>query len=129
MKVDDDVFVNTGNLLKTLESTELLSVRLNNTDIDYALIGKVHNNIRVTRAEKHKFYLSRSVYPDERYPPYLQGSAYVFTGSLLSPLYSCALDPRTPLIPFEDVFITGLCTRQLNLLITHRKVKMIIYSL
>ena len=125
MKVDDDVFVNPDNLWTTLESTKLHSVRLDhaNSFVNYALIGKTMVNIPPVRDLESKFYLPPSVYSPEVFPSYLQGLAYILTGSLLQPIYSCTL--RTPLIPFEDAFLTGLCaTQRLGLVLTHDSVSM-----
>ena len=93
MKVDDDVFVNPDNLWDTLESTKLHSISLDNSKrfINYALIGKTMVNIPPVRDVTSKFYLSPSVYSREVFPSYLQGLAYILTGSLLQPIYSCTL--------------------------------------
>ena len=57
-----------------------------------------------------RYYLSPRLYPQKKLPTFVSGGMFIFTGSLLSPLYKCAL--RTPLINLEDVFLTGLCARQ-----------------
>ena len=38
-----------------------------------------------------RYYLSPHLYPYKKLPTFLSGTAYIFTGSLLSSLYSCAL--------------------------------------
>ena len=38
-----------------------------------------------------RYYLSPQLYPHEKLPTFLSGTAYIFSGSLLSLLYSCAL--------------------------------------
>ena len=64
--------------------------------------------------------MSPQLYPHKKLPTFLSGTAYIFTGSLLPPLYKCAL--RTPLINLEDVFLTGLCAgQQLGLRFTNNK--------
>ena len=121
LKADDDVFVNPERLWKMISDTQLSTVKINNTDLHYALIGKKQTNIRPFRDKTNKWYLPAQIYSSDVFPPYLQGLAYVLTGSLLGALYSCAL--TTPVLPIEDVFLTGLCaTQQFNLSLTHHKV-------
>ena len=68
-----------------------------------------------------RYFLSPTLYPEPKLPMFLSGTAYIFTGSLLPSLYSCAL--KTPLINLEDVFLTGLCaSRQLGLKLSDNKV-------
>lgn len=121
-KVDDDVYVNPANLWATLQraSRQLRSANINQTNIQYALIGHVWYAAKANRNPASRYYLSPQLYPHKKLPTFLSGTAYIFTGSLLSPLYSCAL--RTPLINLEDVFLTGLCARkQLGLRLSNNK--------
>ena len=39
----------------------------------------------------YRYYLSPTLYPEARLPRFLSGTAYLVTGSILAPLYSCAL--------------------------------------
>ena len=73
----------------------------------------------IDRDPKSKHYLHPELYQDTSFPAFITGaSGYVFTGSLVPLLYSCAL--RTPFINLEDVFLTGLCgSQQLNLRLSH----------
>ena len=73
----------------------------------------------IDRDPDSKHYLHPKLYQDTSFPPFITGaSGYVFTGSLVPLLYSCAL--RTPFINLEDVFLTGLCgSQQLNLRLSH----------
>ena len=93
MKVDDDMFVNPANLWTTLQSTELNSIQLyeNSNDLNYALIGREVTEVIPVRQNGSKWYLPRSLYPADTFPPYLSGPSYILTGSLLQPIYSCAL--------------------------------------
>ena len=93
MKVDDDMFVNPANLWTTLQSTQLNSIQLyeNSNDLNYALIGREVTEVIPVRQNGSKWYLPRSLYPPDTFPPYLSGPSYILTGSLLQPIYSCAL--------------------------------------
>ncbi|XP_023340907.1 beta-1,3-galactosyltransferase 1 [Eurytemora carolleeae] len=125
-KIDDDVFVNAEKLWETLESTQLYfkSIPIKGLDgefkskgTDYALIGHVMNTVPI-RDPTSKWYLPPKFYPLNIFPTFLSGTGYIFSGSLATPLYLCAL--KTPFINLEDVFITGLCaTTQLGLRLTH----------
>ena len=93
MKVDDDMFVNPANLWATIQATELNSIQLNenSNNLNYALIGREVTEVIPVRTNGSKWYLPRSLYPPDTFPPYLSGPSYILTGSLLQPIYSCAL--------------------------------------
>ena len=57
----------------------------------YALLGKVVLGARVVREPGKKWYLSNAQYGANMLPSYLNGPAYVFTGSLIPSLISCAM--------------------------------------
>lgn len=125
-KVDDDVFVNSEKLWEALESTHLYFKSIYTKDLngvgrtqstDYALIGHVLNTVPI-RDPESKWYLPPKFYPLNIFPKFVSGTGYIFTGSLLGPLYFCGIN--TPFINLEDVFITGLCaSTQLGLRLTH----------
>ena len=57
------------------------------------------------RDRASKWFVTPDVYPHFRFPPYVDGPAYVITGDII-PL----LAARADLFPFlfiEDVFVTG----------------------
>lgn len=125
-KLDDDVHVNSDRMWQLLESSHLYFKNIAMQDfegnemhrsVDYALIGHVMNTVPI-RDPVSKWYLPPAFYPLNIFPKFLSGTGYIFTGSLLSVLYNCAL--RTPYVNLEDVFLTGLCaTTQLGLRLTH----------
>ena len=131
LKIDDDVYVNTDNFWPVLQRAK----RVADTQMSYSgprgghqsrarrgtLIGLVVTKARVVRDPASKWYLSKLEYKDNVHPSYLNGPAYIFSGDILKSLYSCTL--RTPFIPIEDVFLTGLCaTKALRLRLTDMKV-------
>ena len=125
-QVDDDVFVNTEQVWKTLESSHLYSSSMTierkdgalvNTNLDYAIIGHVMHTVPI-RDPASKWFLPIEFYPLNIFPAFTSGTAYIFTGSLVNSFLHCVL--RTPFINLEDVFLTGLCaTTQLGLRLTH----------
>ena len=118
-KVDDDVHVNPANLWATLRKPHLSTfnmnttnpsyTNINTTNINYALIGHVWQGSKANRNPFSKYidhkrseergdslilcryYLSARLYPHTKLPNFLSGDAYIFSGSLLPLLYSCAL--------------------------------------
>ncbi|GLH01107.1 Hexosyltransferase, partial [Gryllus bimaculatus] len=57
-------------------------------------------------------YLPRSMFPEKLFPDYVSGVAYVLTGASLGLLFREAMD--TPLLPLEDVFLTGVVAARLD---------------
>lgn len=69
MKIDDDVNVNVENLRRLLEHAP-----------SDALIGRVEFNKKPLRDKDNKWFVPEFLYPDDEYPPYLDGPAYVVPG-------------------------------------------------
>ena len=96
LKVDDDVFVNPENLMKMLNSTTFHTAKLDSPEkksetVNYALIGKTMIDIKPERRSVHRWYIPRSVYPYDTFPPYLIGFSYLFSGSVIESIYTCTL--------------------------------------
>ena len=87
LKVDDDVFVNPENLMKLIKSAAFKK----SENINYALIGKTMIDIKPERRSVHRWYIPRSVYPYDTFPPYLIGFSYLFSGSVIESIYTCRL--------------------------------------
>ena len=97
LKVDDDVFVNPENLMKTIESPTLKTITLDfqetkSETINYALIGKTMIDIKPERNSFHRWFIPRNIFPYDTFPPYLIGFCYLFTGSLIEAIYTCTLE-------------------------------------
>lgn len=69
MKIDDDVFLNVDNLKKMIEQAP-----------SDALIGRVAFNLKPIRDEYNKWFVPSFLYPEDEYPPFLRGSAYLIPG-------------------------------------------------
>lgn len=103
LKSDTDVFVNPFALTQYL----------NETEADF--VCKVCYHCRVCRAGTHcppKWFVSREEYPDEYYPTYCLGSAYVLRANLANKIYALA-NKTHPLI-IEDAYFTGILTKNMN---------------
>ena len=96
LKLDDDIYLNLEKLHQIIDE---------NQD-PYLLLGTAICNDRPFRKKNHKWYISHKMYRHERYPPFLQGTAYLMTRQTALMIWKYAL--KTPLFPLEDVFITGI---------------------
>ncbi|PNJ42366.1 B3GALT5 isoform 6 [Pongo abelii] len=103
MKTDSDMFINVDYL------TELL-LKKNRTTRFFT--GFLKLNELPIRQPFSKWFVSKSEYPWDRYPPFCSGTAYVFSGDVASQVYN--VSESVPYIKLEDVFV-GLCLERLNI--------------
>ncbi|XP_068020373.1 UDP-GalNAc:beta-1,3-N-acetylgalactosaminyltransferase 1 [Melanerpes formicivorus] len=101
MKTDDDVFINTPNLVKFL-------LRLNSSEDVFTGYPLLDNF--AYRGFYRRRYISYREYPFRLYPPYCSGMGYILDGRLALRAYE--LMSHVKPIKFEDVYV-GIC---LNLL-------------
>ncbi|XP_016127009.1 beta-1,3-galactosyltransferase 1-like [Sinocyclocheilus grahami] len=103
MKTDSDIFVNMDNLVFNL-------LRPNIKPRRRFFTGHVINGGPI-RDVHSKWFMSRELYPDSRYPPFCSGTGYVFSGDIAELIYKTSLHTR--LLHLEDVYV-GLCLRKLG---------------
>ncbi|XP_059416761.1 beta-1,3-galactosyltransferase 1-like [Carassius carassius] len=104
MKTDSDIFVNMDNLVfKLLRPSAKPRRRF--------FTGHVINGGPI-RDVHSKWFMSRDLYPDSRYPPFCSGTGYVFSGDIAELIYKTSLHTR--LLHLEDVYV-GLCLRKLGI--------------
>ncbi|XP_061698384.1 beta-1,3-galactosyltransferase 1 [Syngnathoides biaculeatus] len=104
MKTDSDVFVNMDNLLyKLLKPTTKPRKRY---FTGYVIHGGPIRDMR------SKWYMSRDLYPDSKYPPFCSGTGYVFSSDVAELIFKTSLHTR--LLHLEDVYV-GLCLRKLGI--------------
>ncbi|GLH01105.1 Beta-1,3-galactosyltransferase brn [Gryllus bimaculatus] len=70
------------------------------------LIFALVHHPRAPLRHPNPMYLPRWLFPDDVLPDFVSGTAYVMSRPALEHLYSVALN--TPLLPLEDVFLTGV---------------------
>ncbi|XP_049792538.1 beta-1,3-galactosyltransferase 1-like [Schistocerca nitens] len=105
LKVDDDVLVNVHGVLRLLSEA---------ASRGWGLVGNVfHGRPHRWRLPYPQWYLPRWLHPEPALPDYLTGPSYAVAGWALAPLLRAAL--RTPLLPLEDVFVTGVAARAAGL--------------
>uniref|UniRef100_A0A2K5N623 Hexosyltransferase n=2 Tax=Cercocebus atys TaxID=9531 RepID=A0A2K5N623_CERAT len=103
MKTDSDMFINVDYLTKLL-------LKKNRTTRFFT--GFLKLNEFPIRQPFNKWFVSKSEYPWDRYPPFCSGTAYVFSGDVASQVYN--VSHSVPYIKLEDVFV-GLCLERLNI--------------
>ncbi|XP_068779020.1 beta-1,3-galactosyltransferase 2-like [Struthio camelus] len=108
VKADQDVFLNLGYLVRQLLQPQLPPKR------DFAT-GYIYRNTGPLRNKAYKWYVPPEVYPNETYPPYCGGPAYVLSGDLARKVHAVA--QTLPLINMEDAFV-GLCLHALGVTVT-----------
>ncbi|XP_051986849.1 beta-1,3-galactosyltransferase 1 [Xyrauchen texanus] len=104
MKTDSDIFVNMDNLVFKL-------LRPNTKPRRRFFTGRVINGGPI-RDIRSKWFMSRELYPDSRYPPFCSGTGYVFSGDVAELIYKTSLHTR--LLYLEDVYV-GMCLRKLGI--------------
>lgn len=101
MKIDADIFLNVPYLLDYLQ----------NKPRHGYITGSVITDGQPRRDPNSKWHLSVDVYPDNVFPPYVSGAAYVFSVDLAKKI-SVASRFVYP-VPLEDVYV-GLCLHFLS---------------
>ena len=94
VKCDDDTMVNVVNLLQLLQINP----------ISGGMAGALVKGHHVQRLGR--WAVDPVLYPDDTYPPYFSGPAYVINTDIISSLIQAAM--TTPVIPIEDAYVTGI---------------------
>ena len=104
LKGDDDVFVNTQQIIHYLE-------RLPEGMTKDLFVGDVIQNASPHRDHRLKYFIPESVFVGD-YPPYAGGGGYLYSGPLALRLYK--VSQQVVLFPIDDVF-TGMCLKKMGL--------------
>ena len=107
-KTDDDMFINTDNLLK------FVNVHSEDTN---KLFGRLARRWEPIRSPESKYYLSFESFRGKYLPDFVTGPAYVATGDLVKSLYQATLDAQ--FLPLEDVLVTGVVAEKLRIKRVH----------
>ncbi|XP_043079421.1 beta-1,3-galactosyltransferase 1-like [Puntigrus tetrazona] len=103
MKVDSDTFINLENLMTLLLAQ--------NTPRENYITGFLMLNQNVVRNNKSKWYVSEELYPEQKYPTYVQGAGYVFSNDMPEKILEISKEVK----PFniEDAYV-GACLKRLG---------------
>ncbi|XP_068177936.1 beta-1,3-galactosyltransferase 1-like isoform X1 [Antennarius striatus] len=104
MKIDTDMLLSVENLLTMLQ-------RPNIPKTNY-LTGYIMRNIPVVRSMNSKWYVSEEMYPENTYPPYPLGTAYLLSNDL--PAKFVEISKSVNYCTVEDAYI-GMCMKKLEL--------------
>ncbi|XP_069042975.1 UDP-GlcNAc:betaGal beta-1,3-N-acetylglucosaminyltransferase 7-like [Lepisosteus oculatus] len=107
-KGDDDVFVNTDNIVEFLEHS-------NKEDF---IIGEIFKNAAPIRNEKSKYFVPEVMFRETFYPPYLGGGGFLMGGPLAMRMYG--VSNELEIFPIDDAFI-GMCLKVLQVSPMHHK--------
>jgi beta-1,3-galactosyltransferase 1 len=103
LKIDDDILMNTDNLLRYFRHTHPKPA---------TFYGFVHRWLRVPRNTSLKVHVTVDEFFDDHFPTYCYGVAFLFTGDLLRKLYRAAFVTRDFWI--DDVWATGILPSRLR---------------
>ncbi|XP_069027893.1 N-acetyllactosaminide beta-1,3-N-acetylglucosaminyltransferase 2-like [Embiotoca jacksoni] len=112
-KGDDDVFVNTPNMIAYLQD-QLKKPQAYKSMINF-MVGDVIRSAIPNRTNKSKYFIPDSFY-NGYYPRYAGGGGVVYSGLLAKRLHH--VSKRVHLFPIDDVYV-GMCMSQLNALPIH----------
>ena len=120
LKTDDDIFVNAFNLLRHLSRIDRLARAPAGSDSGAPggtparpralLLCLVWYSMTVMRDGKWK--VSRDEWPDDSYPTYCSGSAFLMTTDVAVAMYNVSYD--VPFFWVDDFYITGLLPLKLG---------------
>ncbi|XP_059201651.1 N-acetyllactosaminide beta-1,3-N-acetylglucosaminyltransferase 2 [Centropristis striata] len=108
LKGDDDVFVNTPNMITYLQD-QLKKPQAHITMKDF-MIGEVIAAAAPNRGNLSKYFIPDSFYKGF-YPMYAGGGGVVYSGQLTRRLHE--MSKRVHLFPIDDVYV-GMCMKRLN---------------
>lgn len=107
LKTDDDMYINLPNLIN-----ELLKRRESRFFFCYVFQGAPP-----VRDKNSKWYTSSEEYKHEYFPKYCSGTAYSFSANIALVLFENHKGIK--LLKLEDVYITGLLAKYLNIPLIH----------
>ncbi|XP_034668564.1 beta-1,3-galactosyltransferase 5-like [Drosophila subobscura] len=109
LKTDDDMFINVPRLLDFIDGHK-------DTRTIY---GRLARRWKPVRSSKSKYFVSYKLYSGLQYPTFTTGPAYLLTGDIVHELYTQSLN--TYYMQLEDVFITGIVSKSLEIMRLHAK--------
>ncbi|XP_048093060.1 N-acetyllactosaminide beta-1,3-N-acetylglucosaminyltransferase 4-like [Alosa alosa] len=110
LKGDDDVFVNTENLVEFLTDHK---------PVNHLFVGYIHDPELPIRDRNSKYFVPVEMYPAGKlYPPFPSGGGYLMSQQTMLRLDVAA--QKVKLFPLDDVFL-GLCLQKMGVSLTHHR--------
>ncbi|XP_062393931.1 N-acetyllactosaminide beta-1,3-N-acetylglucosaminyltransferase 4-like [Sardina pilchardus] len=106
-KGDDDVFVNTENLVEFLKAHK---------PGNHLFTGYIHMHGGPSRDTTSKYFIPVDIYPNETYPPFPSGGGYLMSRQTVLDLHVTA--QQITLYPLDDVFV-AFCLHKMGFTPTH----------
>ena len=104
LKIDSDVEINVPKLLTTLD-TRTIPDKFN--------CGRLMKKSKVFRQKYHKWFVSKDNYPNDYFPPYCLGVAFIMPNRLIIRLSTIPIPFRHP-FPVDDAYTTGILREEIN---------------
>ncbi|XP_065819422.1 N-acetyllactosaminide beta-1,3-N-acetylglucosaminyltransferase 3-like [Labrus bergylta] len=103
---DDDVFVNTNNVVKYLQSLE------DNDGSKHLFTGHLIQYVGPIRIPWSKYFVPVQLQESDSYPPYCGGGGFFLSGYTALVIYN--MSKSTALLPIDDVYM-GMCLAKAGL--------------
>ncbi|XP_053545855.1 UDP-GlcNAc:betaGal beta-1,3-N-acetylglucosaminyltransferase 7-like [Bombina bombina] len=100
-KGDDDIFVNTENIL------DFLNFKKEDPQVSSLFVGDIISRAVPIRNKQSKYYIPKELY-DKPYPVYAGGGGFLMASHLARKLFSAS--EKIQLFPIDDVFL-GMCLK------------------
>jgi Galactosyltransferase len=108
LKTDDDIFINMFSLVTHLKKIEAQR----GGHVQNLLLCHVWNGMKVVRDPRSKWYLSPTEYPEDHFPTYCSGSAFILTTDVAGEMYKASF--KVPFFWVDDVYVTGLLAKEVG---------------
>lgn len=103
---DDDVFVNTGNVIHFAVGTQ-------GTEEQHLMVGHLFINNRPVRTQRSKYFVPMQLVDSNYYPPYCGGGGMLMSGFTARVIARESRDIK--LFPIDDVYL-GMCLKKAGLM-------------
>lgn len=101
LKTDDDMYVNVGNLIKSISKFPVKS---------NVMYGVLFKKAKPNRNPSAKWFVPKNQFDGDMFPDYLSGTGYMMSRDVVPELLEASA--TLSFLVMEDVFITGLCASQ-----------------
>lgn len=115
LKTDDDVFVNAPYLMRYLEGNGYYSSSA--AGRRNFILGSIIQAAQPVRNRMSKWFTPESVFRGDVYPAYTSGTAYLISGDAVLGLFAEGMNQ--PIFWLEDVFLTGIVAKKLDVEMIH----------